>query len=192
MFPRKLKSGDQFRPVTVRTINEIIDYLQKYRLFPGNGVSFRRYASGMIISATTGKSSTASSKEIYTGFLAVKFYPDESSFGLVCGFDPENEIAGYFRLNGCTKAMLKSARVKAETGYLCICGELGQAQGSLVILSSMPDLPAADSQDNKKDHYPIALVTKQENGMFNFIQLSRWEIPQLWVFGRCDEETEEN
>lgn len=54
-IPNKLKSGDQFKPSTVDTVNKIIEYLQETKLVPGNNISIDKKANGITISAKNQK-----------------------------------------------------------------------------------------------------------------------------------------
>lgn len=54
-IPNKLKSGDQFKPSTVDTVNKIIEYLQETKLVPGNNISIDKKANGITISAKSQK-----------------------------------------------------------------------------------------------------------------------------------------
>lgn len=190
MLPKKLTSGDQFKAVTVRTVNALIDYMCKHRVVAGKGITLNRYASGTIISAQGAGTGPAGASAEYDGYLKSIYYPKEKQYGLVCGFDPENEIAGYCWVNGQRRDVLKSTRVKPKEGFLCISGKIDSDQIGLEIKDQIPGKATGGSDT---DYHPIALIKKtgeNEHETFSCFQLSRYEFPQLWILGECEEDSE--
>lgn len=186
MLPQKLKNGDQFKPVTVRTINAIIQYLTKHRIFSGAGICLHQYANGTILSAVGSSGGGGVAAETYNGYLRAVYYADQKQIGLVCGFDPENEIAGYCWVNGQKRDIKKSVKIQAKEGFLCICGKVDSEDITLEITK---DIQSA-SKEGDKCFYPVALVKKiPDTENYSLFQLSRWEFPQLWIFGECEEES---
>lgn len=185
MLPQKLKNGDQFKPVTVRTINAIIQYLTKHRIFSGAGICLHQYANGTILSAVGSSGGGGVAAETYNGYLRAVYDADKKQVGLVCGFDPESEIAGYCWVNGQKRDIKKSVKIQAKEGFLCIRGKIAEENIALEILTEIPGKTAED-----KDYHPIALVKKiPDTENYSLFQLSRWEFPQLWIFGECEEES---
>lgn len=125
----------------------------------------------------------------YDGYLKAIYYPKEKQYGLICGFDRENEIAGFCWVNGQRRDVLKSTRVKPKEGFLCISGKIDSDQIGLEIKDQIPGKATGGSDT---DYHPIALIKKtgeNEHETFSCFQLSRYEFPHLWVFGECEEES---
>lgn len=74
MLPKKLTSGDQFKAVTIRTINALIDYVCKQRIIAGQGITLHRYASGTIVCAQVSDNHSVSTvnNESYSGYFSIK------------------------------------------------------------------------------------------------------------------------
>ena len=194
MLPKKLTSGDQFKAITVRRINEIIDFITKHRIVAGSGVSLNRYPSGTVVSVQ-GAGSGGSSGSNYDGYLKAVYDAEKKAFNLVCGFNEDEEIAGYCWVNGEKRNVFRKTTVKAKEGFLCIAGKVGDAEIKLEIQEQIPDKAINDSDT---DYHPIALITKHTSGenedtaeeSFSCFQLSRYEFPQLWILGECEEDPE--
>lgn len=198
MLPKKLTSGDQFKAITVRRINEIIDFITKHRIVAGSGVSLNRYPSGTVVSVQ-GAGSGGSSGSDYDGYLKAVYDAEKKAFNLVCGFNLEEEIAGFCWVNGQKHIVSKETSVQAKEGFLCLAGKLGEEKVLLEILEQIPGKAIGDSDT---DYHPIALITKQSSGgstedsttdakeSYSCFQLSRYEFPQLWILGECEDEPE--
>ena len=126
----------------------------------------------------------------YAGYLKAIYYPKEKQYGLICGFDPENEIAGFCWVNGQRRNVFKSTRAKPKEGFLCISGKIDSDQIGLEIKDQIPGKATGGSDT---DYHPIALIKKtgeNEHETFSCFQLSRYEFPQLWIMGECEEDSE--
>lgn len=188
MLPKKLSQGDQFKPAIIQAINNILDHLTSHRLYQGNGITLRRYAAGTVISACEGSGSKELSAA-YTGYLCATYIAKEKKLGVICGFDPKADIAGYCWVNGKVFSILKSTKIPAKEGVLMLKAELGKS----VTLEVLPGIPDKDSVKNT-DYHPIAIIKKIVSGdkeTYTVFQISRWEIPQLWIFGPCGENENE-
>jgi hypothetical protein len=51
-LPRKLKKGDIFKDQTVKSVNEIIDYIKAITPIAGRNVSIDKKQNGVVINST--------------------------------------------------------------------------------------------------------------------------------------------
>ena len=189
MLPQRLKNGDQFKPVIIRTINDIIQYLTKHRIFSGAGICLHQYANGILLSAAGSSGGGGTAGETYNGYLRAVYYADSKQIGLVCGFDPESENAGFCWVNGERRDIKKATLIQAKEGFLCIAGKIDSEKIELEIQDQIPGKATAGVDT---DYHPIALVKQiPDTENYSLFQLSRWEFPQLWIFGTCEEEEAE-
>lgn len=119
---------------------------------------------------------------VYRGPMAARF--DGESFSVINGLLPESSGAGYFFINGDSKEAETKHGITPKAGWLCLKGDLISTSGTFEITDNI--LPQNKQSSGKSyDHHPIAFV-KQIAGKWAFIQYTRWEIPQLWIFEDCD------
>ena len=187
MIPPKLKRGDPTGKI-FDLWNMLIDHLNGDRLVPGCGIRLTRMPSGVVISAKNAVVSSGGDTA-YTGYLCATYVAKEKKLGVICGFDPKAEIAGYCWVNGKIFSVTKNVKIPAKEGVLMLKAELGKN----VTLEVLPGIPDKDSVKNT-DYHPLAIVKKIVSGekeTFTVFQISRWEFPQLWIFGECGENEDE-
>lgn len=115
----------------------------------------------------------------YDGFFAVLF--DGKTFSVVDGGDPESGNAGYCWVDGTSRSVSSASGVQPKEGFLCIKAyHIGQ-DCTFEIVDQFPSKP---EKIGDPDYHPLAIV-KKVGEQWTFRQISKWELPQLWIFADC-------
>jgi hypothetical protein len=120
----------------------------------------------------------------YDGYFAVQF--DGETFSVVDGGAPESGTAGYCWVNGEARTVASAKNIKPKNGFLSIKATHNSEKCSFEIVDKFPSKPESIE---KPDYYPIAAI-EQRSSQWTFRQIIKWEIPQLWIFADCEDESE--
>lgn len=90
-LPRKLKKGDIFKDQTVKSVNEIIDYIKAITPIAGRNVSIDKKQNGIVINSTQGGNGKHTRPQStgglgYTPFKVVQFINTQTKHGQITVF----------------------------------------------------------------------------------------------------------
>lgn len=118
----------------------------------------------------------------YDGFFAVSM--TDGKLSVTDGGDPESSTAGYFYFNGEIKKAQKQTGLTPKAGWLCLKADRVGRHGTFEIIDEIPSKP---EKTGSYDYHPIAQI-KKNGETFSVRQVSKWEIPQMWLFEDCESE----
>ena len=121
---------------------------------------------------------------IYRGPFAVEY--DGRTLSVFNGADPEDIDAGFFVMNGVYRWAGSAFGISLDNvdllGWLCLrCDDL-QRKGTFSVETLLHPFPEHLDGDA---YHPLAAIKKSGDN-YTVRQISKWEIPHLWVFWDCD------
>lgn len=75
-------------------------------------------------------------------------------------------------------------RIEPSEGFLCLTSSGGATEFGYQIFDAFPSLYA---EDDGKSYHVLAQI-KNKDGVWSVRQVIRYTVPQLWIFGECDEQ----
>lgn len=184
-LPQKPRPGYHSISELTRALNGLIDYVSSFSITGKKPVRVTRDMFKAEISIEDGDPDSGSG---YGGWF--KVIADEDTIQVVDGGGQDAGFAGYAFYNAAA-VHCRSGSLPAENGYLCLRisydSDHQVSYGFTDTISDMPHLEDAGG-DNTAE-YPLALISEGEDGWT--IQQLCYGIPQLWCFGPCDTDSEE-
>lgn len=130
----------------------------------------------------------------YNGWFKVELKREENSeskevsniLRVYNGFEPDSPRAGFCYYN-LKRTNCPAGEVPASPGYVCLGVNMNQ-QISYTIETDIPDMPIVDNVTTSViAKYPLAQIVQTDGNSFQIYQISQYEMPHLFCWGKCDE-----